>query len=880
MAQRYLLKEQTTTQRGIAREGVRTSVVARVDRRVVDDKIVSTATIPFIRSRFLTYVGRNFKPNTKLYAFFDEVEVSKYITPAANVQVTPISGKFDYESSAEQYVEENASLARRLDNKTPHSAFNKGDIVYVYERTGFPTNTLTNTPGSGILTYYGAGNVMYLTNIKGTLLATDKVEGSISGARATLGSAASLPPIGSNIITNANGDVAGTFYIVNSDFLNFRTGTREFVLTDDPNNNKILADTQGRVNYTATGTLQTRQVTIDAVRNAEVIREVVREEDVVTDTSERVIGDTGWFDPLAQTFIVDVKNGAFLTKVDIFFSAKDTALPVTLELRNTVNGYPGRRTLPFSKVILNPEDVITSTDATKATTFTFKSPVYVEENEEYCIVLLTDSINYRVWISQLGENQIGTDRKISSQPYAGVLFKSQNASTWTADQLQDLKFNLYRAEFSTSTPASFNLVNDTVPTVTLPINALKFRANSSVVTVLHPSHGLRHGSNVTLSGFDGAYNIPAGNVNAVHKVGNVLIDSYTITTGNRASATTTLVSSNIRASRDITFNLLQPIIEYRDYPGTFISFRANVTSGTISTTSKDSPVTITANENNYFNTPKAVKSTENEKDPSLGYSRKSLEISTIMSTTVDNLSPVIDLNRTSAVLVSNKIDNITDANVLFTHDVSNVLLSNSNISLSGNIISSNNSVVANILGTLHVGKSLQILSNAGVNANVIISRVSNDERGNANVEVYYTFATQPVSSNVVTLLQRDSFIDERAYLGGSSAAKYVTRSIRLEYPSKFLKILFAANVPKEGDIDVYYRTLNLGSFESLESTNYILATPVNPITYTENPEVFTDVEYDIENIPLFNALTVKIVFRSSNSSQVPSIKDLRIIACP
>jgi hypothetical protein len=208
------------------------------------------------------------------------------------------------------------------------------------------------------------------------------------------------------------------------------------------------------------------------------------------------------------------------------------------------------------------------------------------------------------------------------------------------------------------------------------------------------------------------------------------------------------------------------------------------------------------------------------------------------------------------------------------------LLSNSNISLSGNIISSNNSVVANILGTLHVGKSLQILSNAGVNANVIISRVSNDERGNANVEVYYTFATQPVSSNVVTLLQRDSFIDERAYLGGSSAAKYVTRSIRLEYPSKFLKILFAANVPKEGDIDVYYRTLNLGSFESLESTNYILATPVNPITYTENPEVFTDVEYDIDNIPLFNALTVKIVFRSSNSSQVPSIKDLRIIACP
>ena len=41
-------------------------------------------------------------------------------------------------------------------------------------------------------------------------------------------------------------------------------------------------------------------------------------------------------------------------------------------------------------------------------------------------------------------------RTISEQPYAGVLFKSQNASTWTADQYEDLKFTIYRANFTSS----------------------------------------------------------------------------------------------------------------------------------------------------------------------------------------------------------------------------------------------------------------------------------------------------------------------------------------------------------------------------------------------------------------------------------------------
>jgi len=78
-------------------------------------------------------------------------------------------------------------------------------------------------------------------------------------------------------------------------------------------------------------------------------------------------------------------------------------IPVTLQIREVVNGYPGQRILPFSRVTLTPDKVQTDPVAGgEPTTFTFESPVYLQDLTEYCIVLLSDSNNYRVWIAQLG----------------------------------------------------------------------------------------------------------------------------------------------------------------------------------------------------------------------------------------------------------------------------------------------------------------------------------------------------------------------------------------------------------------------------------------------------------------------------------------------
>ena len=86
---------------------------------------------------------------------------------------------------------------------------------------------------------------------------------------------------------------------------------------------------------------------------------------------------------MAQTFLVDDPGGVFLTSVDLFFQSKDSTIPITMQLREVVNGYPSTTILPFGEVTLNPSSVNTSADSSTATTFTFPSPVYIQQNVEY-----------------------------------------------------------------------------------------------------------------------------------------------------------------------------------------------------------------------------------------------------------------------------------------------------------------------------------------------------------------------------------------------------------------------------------------------------------------------------------------------------------------
>ena len=256
-------------------------------------------------------------------------------------------------------------------------------------------------------------------------------------------------------MTDNVGNVQGTFFIPspkNDANPRWATGTRSFRFTTSSTNSKApgAVDSSADTTYSATGTLQTVRENILAVRNAEIVRDTVSEEQVVqtTRTETRQIG---WYDPLAQSFIVEEEGGMFLSGVDIFFNTKDTNIPISMQIRTMENGYPTKTILPFSDVTITPDTIEISESAAVPTRFTFKAPVYIKSSVEYCFVLLSDSNEYQVWISRMGDVDVSGTRTISEQPYAGVLFKSQNASTWTADQYEDLKFTVYRANFTQST---------------------------------------------------------------------------------------------------------------------------------------------------------------------------------------------------------------------------------------------------------------------------------------------------------------------------------------------------------------------------------------------------------------------------------------------
>ena len=170
-------------------------------------------------------------------------------------------------------------------------------------------------------------------------------------------------------------------------------------------------------------------------------------------------------DPLAQSFFVDNKKGVFITSIDIFFTTKDSILPVTIQLRPIELGLPKKKIYPFSEVVLEPFEVAVSDNATIATRIKFPSPVYLEGKKFHAIVILSMSENYNVWVSRLNEVDVTTSSLaesrqvlVSKQPTLGGLFKSQNASTWNESPFEDLKFNLYRANF-TSTEGNFRFFN-------------------------------------------------------------------------------------------------------------------------------------------------------------------------------------------------------------------------------------------------------------------------------------------------------------------------------------------------------------------------------------------------------------------------------------
>jgi hypothetical protein len=155
-------------------------------------------------------------------------------------------------------------------------------------------------------------------------------------------------------------------------------------------------------------------------------------------------------------------------------------LPVSVKITEVDNGYPTKKYIASATVKSKDVKISLSPNASNPDTytkFTFDDPVYLQPETEYAIVVISESPEYECYIAELGGNVLGADppRRISEQPYAGSFFRSQNATTWTPYQNEDLMFVINKAVFSGAGSALFNLAQ--APSANMNVDRLVLKTD-------------------------------------------------------------------------------------------------------------------------------------------------------------------------------------------------------------------------------------------------------------------------------------------------------------------------------------------------------------------------------------------------------------------
>jgi len=752
----------TTTSDHQKRTGINTSIETGTVISNLGDRQVSIAFRPYMRSRIVHFDATLMKPGITVYPYFDGVRVDDYVREFATADVDPVP------------------------------------LVG-------PNSVTTHPLGSTALT------------------------------------------------TDANGSVAGTFYLPNNSSLNFVSGTKEFVLVDSITPDDLsTVTTFASSNYYAKGQLEALENVILSTRTPSVQKTNVTDTKVITSTStststhtepasnppsssvsttaidaisdhmdheyglfatttapayyydvtlpsnafhqtyfsgnnvsssstgsgnKHCAGPFSYMDPLAQSFNVDIAGGAFVTSLDLYVSNKDAGVPLNVDIRTMVNGSPTQTVVPFSEATMYPNMI--NTDGT-ATQFVFESPVYLKDTQEYCFVVWANSDNYKVKIATQGEEDANGDT-IISQPYAGVMFKSQNASTWTADQTSDITFVLHRAVFTTDSAKGMLLTNEANPSRSLqnnPFTTTAGSAGANTVTVAHLNHGMLATETVTVAGAVATNGITALELNTTHTIVAVKRNSYTVSITTAGAVTAgTGGGSLVGATQNIAYNVLHPVIQDLTFPSTGIAWGVNETSEGVALAIPSSSTdysTIVPNTNYYPAVPKYIKSG----------STPSIYLSGVMYSTVNNLSPVVDMARSSVIAISNIIDNNTD-------------------------------------------------------------------------------------------------VAETDKLNGSSLAKYLTKTVQLDSESNVLKVYIDTNRPQATGIDVYYKAgSDAGVFDDGAWTAMTPSANTGAVVpFSDDLDVYKEVDYQVDlSASPFTMFSVKIVFTSTSTSKIPSARNLRAIA--
>jgi hypothetical protein len=850
----------TTTRR--SRSGINTRVVPRIDRESQGDRVVSRALIPFIRARNVSFTVTGMKPLMRVYPFFDKQNVAQFVTPTGGSLggnlVTSAAGAIS------------GVFAIPNPNRRGNVRFRTGERVF--RLTTSPTNSTDPEPESFAQATYSATGI--LTTLQETIIATrnaDVIRTSVNDTRTTTDTSTRdavtgwWDPLAQSVMPQAEGG-------------EYLTKVDVFFSQKDENIPVTCQIRTMNTGYPTTKVLPFASKTLPPFRDGTVA--MSNGSGTVTGTNTNflefevgqtvtVYGAGNETTPTAMTTLGGANGaGALVTKIASIESATSM----------TLNGTAKRA---VSGVKISEVNHSNGADS-RPTTFHFDSPVYVQNGVEVAIVLQTDSEKYLAWISRMGEKDVGGNRMISEQPYLGVLFKSQNNSTWTAYDFEDLKFTLYRASFSTNVNGKVTLVNDALDIASLEKDPLQFFASSTNVKVTHRDHhmydtdsnviiaGANSGISTTLNGAitssatsltltsvslfpssatsgsihlkigdeivtgtisgttvssltrgvdsttaaaaaNGATvelyqinDVPLTEINKTHTtISNIGIDSYVITTTTQSDIASTSGGENMTATENAMMDGIQTLIPTIEHPDTTITAELRATTGTSPSGSQSSYSTaalteqnaekITIGENYFFSNPKLIASQINETNELAG--SKSMFLDFNMSTTKENLSPVIDLDRRSIVAFTNRLNNIDSSSDVFpTTD--------------------------------------------------------------------YVAPTEPD--------------------GDSNETIYCTKRVTLQNPATSIKVFHSAVRFSGAEIQLMYKILRSDDASDFDEIGWryfnTSGGPDVSVNESTTADDFIEYEYTQNDLEEFIAFAIKIRMQGINSSEPPRIKDLRAIA--
>ena len=627
------------------RSGIRTSLVPKTVRTSLGNRVTSIAFAPFIRSKDLEFSADGMKPSTRVFAFFDGEDVNQYVTPTGS------------SAGAALTTDANGSCSGTFAIPDPKTSGNPKWRTgrRAFRLTTSSTNSLVQGVFSSAEVDYVAKGMM--NTVQGTILSTR--EGKI--AKTNHAETTTIQRRASRTETIAAPQEV-------------RGGQEYHTFTQD----QAGRDEEARMRKHFAASINPRQAQKDSIIDNHIRR------NTSSRTAAKAADGTRMFragppnrtcyygrDPVAQSFGVDAPGGIFVPSVDLYFATKSTVLPVTVELRTMVNGYPTTEIIPFGQVNKAAADISVSSDATTATTFTFPSPVYLQPQQEYCFVVLTNTDDYTIYTARLGQRTLDDSRLISKQPYLGSMFKSQNGGTWGAEQNEDVKFKLNFCSFTTNSEGVVYLVNDDLPVKDLKQNPITTTSGSTTITIHHPNHGMHSTSaNVTIAGVpSGSHNgIAHTNINGTYTtIGNIKLNSYTVTAQNSdtASATGVTGGSSVTATRNMLYDVIQPVIGNVIHQDTALQAEMRTTGGrtlegseteySLDAIAKGKLVAL--NSDYYMTAPGMVVSAINETNEMSGSKSFVLILSINSIDGNSNLSPVIDTKKMSVHLIQNRLNN-------------------------------------------------------------------------------------------------------------------------------------------------------------------------------------------------------------------------------